>query len=103
MKYAIDYRSMHTGIHGLIIFNDIDLADEAYGVLKNEEEEDVESVYDYVFNILAYNVVDEINCRDIKEYMEDVKTFVNYNGRVSTELVDLQVINCGNSIDLYGV
>lgn len=84
-EYCIDFRNMHTAIHGLIVFNSRKEAEKAYtdftyGVNRVEQElrlgsttrENSEDLYNSLVDDLfvkSINVYDEINFREIKEEM----------------------------------
>lgn len=85
MYYCIDYRNMHTGIHGLIVYNTRNDAENAYEKFKAKErdleksayleemdKEDYEYNYEYLIRELFEKSIsnmnyDEIDYRNIKE------------------------------------
>lgn len=115
LYYAIDYRRMHTGIHGLLIFEDrvsaeksmaliqgilreVDMLDrrDASETERNALNQRYDRVMQQVFDAADF-VQDEINYRDIiwaQKYNKNVKEYkYKLNGRT------IRVIN--TSVDLY--
>lgn len=84
-EYCIDFRDMHTAIHGLIVFNSRKEAETAYLNYKKRTDalerdrlqgkidaEDANCIYQSLTENLfnhAVNVYEEINFREIKEEM----------------------------------
>lgn len=68
--YGIDYRNMHTAIHGIAVFSDIDEAKQAYAELKRAERANDDHEYydilDYAFD-LTIDIIEEVNYRDYVE------------------------------------
>ena len=106
MKYAIDYRSMHNAIHGLILFNTRKQVTEAHTMLKTlahtKTEEDYNSLLEEVLNN-CYTVVDDLNYRDFQPVMKEFKYSINENGHVHPVYDNVTIINYDQSIDLYGM
>lgn len=101
-KYCINYRNMHTAIHGLILFDTRREAEDAYGFLKKnirkiemsemEDEFTYEDIVNIVFNS-SEGCIDEINFRDIKEKQ--------LYGKLQKVYCDDYIIVNFSSIDLY--
>ena len=68
--YGVDYRNMHTGLHGILVFSDIDEAEQAYDDLKQAERANDDHEYNAILdNVFEFAVedIDEINFRDFVE------------------------------------
>jgi hypothetical protein len=94
--YGIDYRSMHTAIHGILVFADSDEAEQAYDQLKQAEQSEDEHEYNYILSDVfdsAVEDIDEINFRD----------FINVGGdKIYPRYDDEFIIIVNNiAIDLY--
>lgn len=100
--YCIDYRNMHTAIHGLIVYDSRKQAEDAYELLRKNIREfgfngmDEEQTYQEILNI-AFNssidCIDEIDFRKIKEKQ--------LYGRLQKVYNDDYIIVNFCSIDLY--
>lgn len=94
--YGVDYRNMHTAIHGILVFSDIDEAEQAYDQLKQAErsndEHEYAAILDDVFEF-AVEDIDEINFRD----------FVDVDGDKIYPLYEDEFIIIVNdfAVDLY--
>lgn len=65
--YGIDYRNMHTALHGILVFADSDEAEQAYDQLKQAEQLEDEHEYNNILRDVfdfAIEDIDEINFRD---------------------------------------
>lgn len=96
LGYGVDYRNMHTGIHGILVFADIDEAEQAYDDLKQAEYSKDEYEYNDILDDVLESVVediDEINFRD----------FVNVDGDKVYPYSDDEFIIIVNdfAVDLY--
>lgn len=94
MKYGVDYRNFRTAIHGILIFDDEDVALEAYKALRAiEEDEDVDyDFYDEEITRVAEQSVDnieEIHYNKIQPIMNDI-----YDDE------DVEIVNLV-AVDLY--
>lgn len=101
MKYAIEYRNMHTAIHGLLLFNSSRAAEKGLKVIAAiTDTEDNSGLYDLLFE-LANNQIEEVNFREMKE-KQKMWYSVNNNGHVSPEEDTIKIVNF-NSVkpDLY--
>lgn len=95
--YGVDYRNMHTAIHGILVFSDRDEAEQAYDELKQAErtndEYEYNDILDYVFDF-AVEDIDEINFRDFINVGGD-KIYPRYDDKfiiiVNDFVVDLYV------------
>lgn len=95
--YGVDYRNMHTAIHGILVFSDSDEAEQAYAELKQAEhandEQEYNDILSYVFDF-AVEDIDEINFRDFINVGED-KIYPRYDDEfiiiVNDFTVDLYV------------
>lgn len=96
MKYAINYRDMHTAMHGLILFDSKEDAESSLVILNEQKEEGVQSVFEY-----AHSVEDEINYRDIPEVITNFEYLINENGRVHPVINDITIINHDSAVDIY--
>ena len=108
MKHAIDYRNMHTGIHGLVLFNNEKTAEELYTSCKIAEQNHPDSEpidYDQLLIDLFENescgVIEEVNFRTLTKILKEHPYSINVNGRVQTVTEDINIINFNQSVDLY--
>ena len=91
IDFGINYRSMRTGIHGVIVFDTKQKALKAYNTLKHLENNEYNDEYEIILQDIILNdasyVLDEIDYRDITD-----------------DLVydNIKIIN-RNSIDLYAM
>ena len=88
--YGINYRNMHTGIHGLIIFNDEDNARANYTTLLQLDDVEDNAEYEDIINEVLENSddwIEEIDYKDIKNNVYDDS---------------VNIVN-PNFIDLYGL
>ena len=101
-QYCIDFRNMHTAIHGLIVFNTRKEAEDGYTFLKNNIRKielgqmDETLTYEDIINMVlnsSSDFIDEINFRSIKEKQ--------LYGRLQKVYNDDYVIVNFCSIDLY--
>lgn len=94
--YGVDYRNMHTAIHGILVFSDRDEAEYAYDELKRAErtndEHEYDDILDHVFNF-AVDTIEEVNYRDYVELDSD-KIYPVYDD-------EFIIIVNSISIDLY--
>lgn len=93
MKYAIDYRSMHTAIHGLLLFDEKDTAQACLEVLKVEDEVTEQDVGCILETCTAQ--IKEVNYRLLQETMDrydDGKEVYNHK---------FTIINYNQSVDSY--
>lgn len=94
--YGIDYRNMHNAIHGILVFSDIDEAEQAYDQLKQAEQSEDDHEYAAILNEVfefAVEDIDEINFRD----------FVDVGGDKIYPVYDDEFIIIVNdfAVDLY--
>lgn len=100
MKYAVDYRSMHTALHGLIIFNKRSTADMVLSGLKRDDfSADFEDAVEYAFEI-ADGVIPEVDYRTLEEVMKGVEFNDNNSLTVSTVTSNVRIINFNQSVDI---
>lgn len=69
-EFAIDFRSMHTAIHGLIVFNNKRDALNAYDTLKKLEHCDNDTDYELILQSVLDSseyLINEINYKDISK------------------------------------
>lgn len=68
--YGVDYRNMHTAIHGIIVFSDRDDAEWAYDELKRASRADYGHEYDFILDDIfnsSIEVLEEINYRNFTD------------------------------------
>lgn len=114
--YAIDYRSMHTAVHGLLIFKDVKEAESmvkviedllrrqdklnyATGVTQLQRDKfshEYNETLNYVFG-KADNIIPEIDYRDIKTIIQYGKHAKIYKYKIDDKTI--KVVN--TSFDLY--
>ena len=81
MLYGIDFRSMHTAIHGLFVFKTEDQAVNALNKLGDlehvtdriDDEEERARIYELIIQGIygyPFDVIDEIDHREIQKIME---------------------------------
>lgn len=97
MKYALDYRNMHTAIHGLLLFDTRKQAEKAYEILRVDNQPETISM---VLEDL-HSYVEEVDYRKLTEVMKAFCYHVNDNGRVHTIQNNVRIVNYRRSIDLY--
>ena len=94
--YGVDYRNMHTAIHGILMFSDIDEAEQAYAELtraaRTDDENEYNDILDYIFN-LAIDTIEEVNYGDYVELDGD-KIYSVYDDEFIIIVNDL-------AVDLY--
>jgi hypothetical protein len=105
MKFAIDYRSMHTAIHGLFIYEEQEKCEDALEVLQNIENVTNEEEYQFLIDEATKNIYtceEEIHYGiiDKNRFIKNMKYYVNNNGYVSPEIDNIRVLN-QVMIDLY--
>ena len=71
-KYGVNFRNMHTAIHGIIVFNDVDEAIRCAKQLEETESGETLEYFDYS------DFIEEINYRDIETtedgtFYDDIK------------------------------
>ena len=107
MKYGVEYRNMHTGVHGVLVVQEEETADMVLATLNQlsqglEEDatielEKMEFVMEHV-----YADVDDLHYKDIKEKMT-LDYEINCNGRVSVEESIVTIINANQAVDVFGI
>ena len=92
--YGVDYRNMHNAIHGILVFADIDEAEQAYNQLTErvDDEHEYNAILSDVFESVVEDI-DEINFRD----------FVDVGGDKIYPVYDDEFIIIVNdfAVDLY--
>ncbi len=72
--YGIDYRNMHTALHGILVFSDRYEAEQFYDDLTHAESAEDEQEYNYIIGDVfdaAIDNIEEINHRDYVETGSD--------------------------------
>lgn len=100
MKYAIDYRNMHTGIHGLLLYPTKNHAEAICQCLNNtKNNEDFPEILEDIFKN-APDAIEEVDFRNLTEVMKDVTYSTNENGLVHSITNNIRIINFNQSLDL---
>jgi len=101
MKYAINYRNMHTGIHGLILFDTRSSADSNLKYIKKCKDTEDQLQYDQmlfdVFEKKSCALVQELNYRVLKDVMKNFVYSINGKGKVRPVSDNVRFINCDSS------
>jgi hypothetical protein len=100
MKYAIDYRNMRNGIHGLLLYNTKSSANAMFCSLHNSKDDNgFNDMVEFACEF-AHAVIEEVDYRELEEVMKDVNYSVNDNGRVHTLTSNVRIVNFNQSIDI---
>lgn len=96
MKFAIDYRNMHTAVHGLILFNGKKTAENSLKLLNDSQD-------DKTFENVMEKCVSTINEVDYRKLTEVMKVdFCVCNDKHNENRTEnIRIVNYGQAIDLY--
>jgi len=101
MIYAINYRNMRTAIHGLVLFEDKDFAQNILSYMLTCDTIPKEDI-DILFNE-SYHTIEKVDWRRLKEYA----TFQFWrnagNGCHEQVRTQIKILNPNNAIDLYDI
>lgn len=95
MKYAIDYRNMNTGVHGLIFFDRESCANKWLSIL-NYDEDTFQCCLD-----VSVAIVEEVQFRTLEKIMKNLEYNVNVDGKIERKVDNVKIINYEKSVDVY--